>query len=1399
MTAIFKGILCLSVTALLLCQQTMAAQTGTWAGTGATWQSSTDGDITIVTLSASPVSGNGSRWAIRGGETLAAPGAGYYSPDSRNQPVATLTFEPGNNNAARRITFAFSRPVTNPVMHVDRLGGQVSNRTNTAAWTLNTAASSGATSLTKVAGTDHLVVDGGSQRFRGSSGVATRSGWFGSWNGSCRDGAADGAACGSVRINGTFTELAFDVEMLGQLGSGDEMAIAFTFDEEPDNTPVAVCNADATGNMVLGGTATVDGATSQIILTEDIGDQAGAAWSQERISLALPFTMEFAVYLGTKDADGADGIAFAFHNDPGGNTVTGDFGGALGVGGLSPAVAIEFDTWDNGSGYGDIANDHTMIYNPAGYTDQTGGGSDSRYIEAFDLGNIEDGQWHDVSITWNPVSKTLEYYFDGVLVAALQRDLVAENFSGDPNVYYGFAASTGGSSNLQKACLITVPPQASADYGDAPASYGNPSHQIIDGIRLGDGISAEATGYDDPLAAADAFDDGVTLPALLPSSQDIVIEVHGAGGYLQGWIDWNGNGVFDEPAERIAADLQDDDHDGSIRIRLPDPPAGAASGDTYARFRWSTTPGLGPTEAAPDGEVEDYRVTVRETIHCPLGTSNTGGGIAPGGNGPFREAVYWLDWRCDGVGVFPANSYVYKQWQFGPVEIRGRLRDLTQSVSVYNTGDWTGDLLVELYQGVNPIGLANAVSGEAPEFAIDWEVYLDGRPIPADIIIADAEDTDDGESLVFRTDGAPWEVFAVASQTDDLLATFSAGGSELTLTSIHNYDGTGSLLALTQDVTRTEHVIQGSGHQAMAFGVFVQTDHGDIAAGYPQSGGHLLRNIASGGSKPTTPTNVHSLTLAQLSTTMPYLGEIPPSPEDADQNSPDADADGIEEDGVTFPTLIPGQSATLRIQVTEDVVGEAYVQGWIDWHRDGGFTEAEDQVALNLQDSGPLDNDATPGWISLEVSVPADAFIGDTYARFRISTTPDVSYGPMVVFDGEVEDYKVRISPQATAGRLSGRVFADTGLGATAHDGVQGGQEPGIANVLVQLLHDDDADGQCHASDTELASALTDGEGNWQLQPALADVGKAACIVAQVPASHQLVSENTGGHPLTNTDPLDGRLSLTVQPFDTDWGAILFGLVPRAMLMPDQLGSLKPGASILYAHRYTAGTEGMLSFEFVDADSSPVTPGWSAVLYRDEHCDGNVDGNEAPLAAALPVSPGETLCLLVQVFAPAEAPLGAQHQLALEARLQLANSTLLDTVSVTDITRVLIGQLQLEKRVRNLGADGEPGTADDGDSSAGFSNHAAPGDVLRYSLLFHNAGTQPLDDIQVHDATPPFTALAATIGCPSPLPEGLTGCTVQTLDGSHAPGYQGSLRWLFNGRLAPAAQGEVHYDVRVAD
>ncbi len=182
---------------------------------------------------------------------------------------------------------------------------------------------------------------------------------------------------------------------------------------------------------------------------------------------------------------------------------------------------------------------------------------------------------------------------------------------------------TGGTvrlTSLQFTCPNLPSPVANTkpqDYGDAPAAYGNPRHDIVAGFRLGASITSETGAYNNATAAADAGDDGATVGVLRASKTGTAtISVVGAAGRLQAWIDWNRDGDFLDPGEQIATNVGDNlagdtnAATGTIGLSFAIPTA-ALAGQTFARFRWSTQTGLDPSAIiGHDGEVEDYAVTV---------------------------------------------------------------------------------------------------------------------------------------------------------------------------------------------------------------------------------------------------------------------------------------------------------------------------------------------------------------------------------------------------------------------------------------------------------------------------------------------------------------------------------------------------------------------------------------------------------------------------------------------------------------------------------------------------------------------------------------------------------------------------------------------------------------------
>ncbi len=190
------------------------------------------------------------------------------------------------------------------------------------------------------------------------------------------------------------------------------------------------------------------------------------------------------------------------------------------------------------------------------------------------------------------------------------------------------------------------------DYGDLPDTYvtedgsGGPRHQLDPRLFIGTCVDAEIDGQPDPMAgmmsggddnntinaslpigeACSNDEDGISFStSLVPGNQACVevsvVNTTGAMAKLQGWIDFDGNGMFNGADELNTGDFAG----GGVMIPAAgvtnveycfDVPAGATfstgSTELYSRFRLSENGNLGsgginPDGSVPIGEVEDHK------------------------------------------------------------------------------------------------------------------------------------------------------------------------------------------------------------------------------------------------------------------------------------------------------------------------------------------------------------------------------------------------------------------------------------------------------------------------------------------------------------------------------------------------------------------------------------------------------------------------------------------------------------------------------------------------------------------------------------------------------------------------------------------------------------------------
>ena len=114
------------------------------------------------------------------------------------------------------------------------------------------------------------------------------------------------------------------------------------------------------------------------------------------------------------------------------------------------------------------------------------------------------------------------------------------------------------------------------------------------------------------------------VEGILVSGESTTISVSVTGdGFLDAWIDFNGNGSFDAQ-DRIATALP---VTTGINLLTINTPGGiTAPIDTYARFRVSSVGNLGPAGVISGGEVEDYRVSIaaeNSDFGLPINTQPT--------------------------------------------------------------------------------------------------------------------------------------------------------------------------------------------------------------------------------------------------------------------------------------------------------------------------------------------------------------------------------------------------------------------------------------------------------------------------------------------------------------------------------------------------------------------------------------------------------------------------------------------------------------------------------------------------------------------------------------------------------------------------------------------------------
>lgn len=315
------------------------------------------------------------------------------------------------------------------------------------------------------------------------------------------------------------------------------------------STAVSVTSFGSTGLTALSSSQIVPVGDTELssgtyVLTPDLGNKKGAIWSGYRLDLSKSFCIEADIQLSNAvDTTGADGVAFVLQPS---DTTSLSSGGGLGYySGVKPSVVVEFDTYPNGTSYGDSASgqDVTLVSLTAAGTADWTAFDQSNYNVTTDGYSLEDGEFHSVRIRYDANQELFTVLVDlnadadfadtGERVVDGRSADLAQFFTDEAStnyVYWGFTAATGGSTNEQAVKnLKSYPLQLAANTSPTATS---PGPQTVDvgaskNIAVAIDDSSETTQAQWRLSVASANTSFVTASVSAASATQATVAVTG--------------------------------------------------------------------------------------------------------------------------------------------------------------------------------------------------------------------------------------------------------------------------------------------------------------------------------------------------------------------------------------------------------------------------------------------------------------------------------------------------------------------------------------------------------------------------------------------------------------------------------------------------------------------------------------------------------------------------------------------------------------------------------------------------------------------------------------------------------------------------------------------------------
>jgi uncharacterized protein YidB (DUF937 family) len=228
------------------------------------------------------------------------------------------------------------------------------------------------------------------------------------------------------------------------------------------SSPVSYPNgfAGATG-FTLDGGATVTGGALQV--TDGGNNEARAIWYSTPLNIQQ-FTTDFTFQITPAAANSSDGMTFAIQNQ--GLTAHGGIGGALGYQGVTPSLAVKFDTFNNS---GEGVNSTGFYTNGAAPT-----------VPALDLTpsgvNLHSGDVMHAHLAYDGATLTLTLTDTATNASFTASQAInIPGTLGANTAYVGFTGGTGGTVSTQNVLSWTYTPTFGGSGTPTPTPTATPA------------------------------------------------------------------------------------------------------------------------------------------------------------------------------------------------------------------------------------------------------------------------------------------------------------------------------------------------------------------------------------------------------------------------------------------------------------------------------------------------------------------------------------------------------------------------------------------------------------------------------------------------------------------------------------------------------------------------------------------------------------------------------------------------------------------------------------------------------------------------------------------------------------------------------------------------------------